>query len=308
MRLSIFILDNIETILQEWQEFAATLVRAEHRTDRVVLRDHANKMLNTIAADLACPQTIYEQSEKSKGHDELPLKETPAETHGAERLALGFTLTEAMSEYQALRASVTRLWEQALGNKPIPNIAFDDLIRFNEAIDQAISESITSYSFEKEQQTRVFDTILSSSPDLSFTTDLDGRLSYANKALIELLQLPVNEITGKSCFYLDRPTGAELQRQIQQVISTKVKLHGEMPYMAPSGQRKFYDYIFVPVLNKEGAVEAVAGTARDITKRKATEERNWRKANYDLLTGLPACGKSHSFLRPRNGYCCASRR
>ena len=287
MRLSNFIIENIETILQEWEEFAATLVPAEHKTDRVILRDHAKKMLNTIAADLDRPQTPHEQSEKSKGHDDSPAKETPAETHGAERLALGFSLNEAMSEYRALRASVTRLWEEALGNKPVPNIAFDDLIRFNEAIDQAISESVTSYSFEKEQQTRVFDTILSSSPDLSFTVDLDGRLAYANKALIELLEHPLNEIVGKSCFYLDRPTAAELQRQIQQVISTKVKFHGEMPYTAPSGQRRFYDYIFVPALNREGAVEAVAGTARDITKRKATEERNWQKANYDLLTGLP---------------------
>jgi len=288
MRLSSFIIENIETILQEWEEFAATLVPAAQKNNDVMLRDHANKMLRTIAADLARPQTAHEQAEKSKGHDDSPsAKETPAEAHGAERLALGFSLNEAMSEYRALRASVTRLWEEALRNSPVPNTAFGDLIRFNEAIDQAISESVTSYSFEKEQQARVFDTILSSSPDLSFTVDLDGRLAYANKALIQLLELPLNEIVGKHCFYLDRPTAAELQRQIQQVIITKVKFHGEMPYTAPSGQRRFYDYIFVPAFNKEGAVEAVAGTARDVTKRKAAEERNWHKANYDMLTGLP---------------------
>ena len=288
MRLSNFIIENIETILQEWEEFAATLVPAAQKHNRVMLRDHANKMLRTIAADLARPQTAHEQAEKSKGHDDSPAAEdTPAETHGAERLALGFSLDEAMSEYRALRASVTRLWEEALRNKPMPNTAFEDFIRFNEAIDQAISESVASYSFEKEQQTRVFDTILSSSPDLSFTIDLDGRLAYANKALIELLGLPLNEITGKPCFYLDRLTATELQRQIQQVISTKVKFNGEMPYAALSGPRRVYDYIFVPVLNKEDAVEAVAGTARDITKRKAVEEGNWEKANYDVLTGLP---------------------
>ena len=288
MRLSSFIIENIETILQEWEEFAATLVPAAQKNNRVMLRDHANKMLRTIAADLARPQTAYEQAEKSKGHDDSPaVKETPAEAHGAERLASGFSLNEAMSEYRALRASVTRLWEQALRKTAAPSTAFDDLIRFNEAIDQSISESVTSYSFEKEQQARVFDTILSSSPDLSFTVDLDGRLAYANKALIQLLGLPLDEIVGRHCYYLDRPTAAELQRQIQQVITAKAKFRGEMPYTAPSGERRFYDYIFVPALNKEDAVEAVAGTARDITKRKAAEERNWQKANYDVLTGLP---------------------
>ncbi|MFC6518913.1 diguanylate cyclase domain-containing protein [Undibacterium arcticum] len=44
---------------------------------------------------------------------------------------------------------------------------------------------------------------------------------------------------------------------------------------------------FVPAVDKEGVVEAVAGTARNITERKAAEEKNWQRANYDLLTGLP---------------------
>src|ERR1700694_4285711 len=157
VRLSIFILKNIETILQEWEKFAATLVPAEHKMDRVMLRDHVKRMLETIAADLARPQTAHEQAKKSKGHDDPPArKETAAETHGAERLELGFSLNEAMSEYRALRASVTRLWQEAHISKPVPKIVLEDLIRFNEAIDQAISESVTSYSFEKEQQTRVF--------------------------------------------------------------------------------------------------------------------------------------------------------
>ncbi|WP_229458866.1 GGDEF domain-containing protein [Massilia glaciei] len=43
----------------------------------------------------------------------------------------------------------------------------------------------------------------------------------------------------------------------------------------------------MPVLDEQGRVEAVAGTARDITERKANEERVRRSANYDSLTGLP---------------------
>jgi PAS domain S-box-containing protein len=177
--------------------------------------------------------------------------------------------------------------KEAGGKKPVPSKAINDLIRFSEAIDQAISESVTSYSFEKEQQTRVFDTILSSSTDLSLTFDLEGRFAYANKALIEFLKLPLDKIVGKTFVDLELPAAAELQRQIQAVMSTKEKVHGEMPYTTASGEWRFYDYIFVPVLNKEGAVEAVAGTIRDITERKLAEDKNWQKANYDLLTGLP---------------------
>jgi len=53
MRLASFIIENIETILQEWEEFAATLVPAAQKDNGVMLRDHANKMLRAIAADLA---------------------------------------------------------------------------------------------------------------------------------------------------------------------------------------------------------------------------------------------------------------
>lgn len=288
MRLSKYIIENLECILQEWEEFAATLVPAGQKFDKVLLRDHVKQMLEAIAADLAQPQTTQEETEKSKGHNDLsPQHESAASTHGTERLALGFSLNAAMAEYRALRASVTRLWQKTFSNIPVPIEVIDDLVRFNEAIDQAINESITSYSFEKDQQTRVFDTILSSSPDLSFTYDLDGKFTYANKALIELFELPQDEIVGQNHFDLDLENPDELQREIRHVISTKEQFRGEMSYSRPSGEPQFYEYILVPVLNNEGAVEAVAGTTRNITERKATEDKNWRNANFDLVTGLP---------------------
>lgn len=288
MRLSDFIRENLERILQEWEEFAATLVPAEQKMDKVMLRDHLKQMLEAIVLDLAQPQTAHEKSEKAKGHsDSAPEDETAASTHGTERLASGFSLNAAMAEYRALRASVTRLWQEELANKPLPSTAMSDLVRFNEAIDQSINESVTSYSFEKEQQTRVFDTILSSSPDLSFTFELDGKFAYANKALTELLALSTDEILGKNHLDLKLPNASELQREIQQVITSKKQFRGEMDYPTASGQTAFYDYILVPAFNQTGEVEAVAGTARNITERKASEDLNWQRANYDVLTGLP---------------------
>lgn len=126
-----------------------------------------------------------------------------------------------MAEYRALRASVTRLWQKSLSNKPISDATICDLIRFNEAVDQAINESVTSYSFEKEQEVRVFDTILSSSPDLSFTFSLDGRFAYANKALLELFGLTPDKMIGKRFLDLGLPNAGELQYHLDRVISTK---------------------------------------------------------------------------------------
>ena len=287
MRLAEFILNDIESILKEWENFAATLIPAEQSMDKVTLRDHVQKMMETIAADLAKPETEDEEIQKSKGNNPLDGKKTPAATHGSERLALGFSLNAAVAEYRSLRASVTRLYQKSLLNKPVPDTVISDLIRFNEAIDQSITESVTSYSFEKEQQMRVFDTILSSLPDISFTCTLDGRLAYVNKALIELFQLPPDKLLSKSFIELGMPNGADLQRQIGLVVNTKKQFRGEMSYKTRSGKWEFYDYIFVPALDDKGMVEAIAGTAHNITDRKVMEDQHWHDANYDLLTGLP---------------------
>ena len=291
MSLSNFLLEHTDAILEEWMAFASTLAPPKYKFDRTMLLDHARHMLEAIAADLATPESAFEQAQKSKGlgagPQALHARATAASQHGMARMLSGFSLVAAVSEYRALRASVTRLWERVPENQPMPPAGVIDLIRFNEAIDQALSESVTSYYFEKEQKNRVFDAILSSTPDLSFTFDLDGRFTYANKAFLELVGRPLHELLEKNYQDLDFPNAAEKDRLVQLVIHSMQHVRGEMRYTLPSGQEDLYEYIFVPVIGDDGQVEAVAGTSRNITDRKAEELRNWRLANFDPLTGLP---------------------
>ena len=67
---------------------------------------------------------------------------------------------------------------------------FNDLVRFNEAIDQSLNESIVSYSSTNEQQVHHLATMLSSAPDLSYIIDLNGVLLYVNEAMSNLYQKP----------------------------------------------------------------------------------------------------------------------
>lgn len=285
MLLSKFILDNLETILQEWEDFACSLLPTDHGLNQVELRDHAKKMLQDIAKDLAQPETEEQEIAKSTGQNDS--KHTAATEHGKERLGLGFSLDAALAEYRALRASVTRSWQKALIDQSLTAIAIADLIRFNEAIDQLINESATSYSGEKELQKRAFDAILSSLPNISFIVTLEGRFSYANKAAAELFALPADQLVGKNFVDLGLANAAELQQQIDVVIRTKKQSHGEMPHAAPGGQTEHYDYLFVPSFDAKGMVDAVAGTAHNVTERKRREDQNWHTANFDSLTGLP---------------------
>ena len=150
MRLNEFVLQNIEPILIEWETFAATLLPAAGGMNSLALRDHAQQILEAVAKDLASPQTRDAQSEKSKGRAPRlsGAPETAAQTHAVLRAQSGFDVNQLVAEYRALRASVLRLWLD--GNSPEAS-DLEDLVRFNEAIDQAIAESVSFFSAKVDQ-------------------------------------------------------------------------------------------------------------------------------------------------------------
>ena len=160
MRLADFILANRERILAEWEAFARTCAPSSGTMDVAALRDHADQMLTTIAADLSIPQGSQAQAEKSKGQapDADPAALTAAEEHGAGRAESGFSVAQMVAEYRALRASVIRLWTEAQGALAAEEV--QDLTRFNEAIDQALAESVTRYDEGVEQAKETFIAIL----------------------------------------------------------------------------------------------------------------------------------------------------
>lgn len=284
MRLADFIRTKIEPILQKWQEFALTIFPARYM-DKSELRDHAKAMLLTIAADLEQPQNKREQEAKSKGLESESTQQSAADEHGVDRLASGFSVIETISEFRALRASVIDLWTEATGT--LTEREIEDLMRFNEAIDQALTESLSSYAVEKELHTRLFGTILLASPDPIYVLDLDGRFIYANKATQELFALPQETLIGKNAFDLALPFAADLQQRLQHVIDTRKTDRGELSHVFAAGQGERFEYLLTPLLDEHDNIEAIVGISRDITERKIAEEKIWHNANYDLLTGLP---------------------
>lgn len=157
MRLADFIESRLDAIVREWDAFAATRVPASAKMDALALRDHAPQILRAIAADLRTPQTAPEQLAKS--HGLVPVvagaPHTAAEVHGTLRAQGGFSISQLVSEYRALRSSVLRLWALAGGSSELASAA-EDVMRFNEAIDQAIAESVDFYSQEVDRGRHLF--------------------------------------------------------------------------------------------------------------------------------------------------------
>lgn len=125
-----------------------------------------------------------------------------------------------------------------------------------------------------ERQRRLYEAILSNTPDLAYVFTLDYRFAYANDILLQMWGKTAEEAIGKTCLELGyEPWHAEMHNQeIDWIKENKMSLRGEVPFSGTFG-RRMYDYILVPVFGENGEVEAVAGTTRDITDRVEMEEK-----------------------------------
>ena len=98
-------------------------------------------------------QTGAQQQGKSKGAGDQGEAsnrvDKASELHGAGRVGSGFELWAVVAEYRALRASVLRLWRESGPNPDLNDI--DDVTRFNECIDQSLTESVRSYTAQVER-------------------------------------------------------------------------------------------------------------------------------------------------------------
>ena len=157
MRLGDFIRTELEKILASWDEFAGTVKHSGRALDPRELRDHAREILIAIADDIDEPQSAAQQVTKSRGlaqRDKLA-GDSAAETHADTRIVSGFAVDAMLTEYRALRASVLRLWAASEGAHTGPE-EVEQLTRFNEAVDQAITESVTRYVQQVERNTNLF--------------------------------------------------------------------------------------------------------------------------------------------------------
>jgi signal transduction histidine kinase len=151
MRLTDFIQRDLEAILIQWEAFAATLLPAAADMDSQALRDHAEQILRAVCKDLETSQNDEQRAQKSKGLAAGPIdaRNTAAEAHALLRAQGGFDVNQMTSEYRALRASVLHLWAKACEPS---DIFVPDMLRFNEAIDQAVAESVAVFNAQIEKE------------------------------------------------------------------------------------------------------------------------------------------------------------
>lgn len=206
-RLSLFIRANVEPILEEWEAFARSLPMGGEM-DVAALRDHAREMLGVIATDLETAQSPKQRDEKARGESDAPESDSgsepsAAEHHGAGRAERGFDVAQMVAEFRALRASVIRLWSKHLQSANLEDL--EDLTRFNEAVDQAIAESI-----------------------IRFTQDVDESKERFLAILGHDLRNPLGAIIMSSAFMLDTSTLGGPDRTLVERIASSARRMNQM--------------------------------------------------------------------------------
>ena len=159
MRLPQFLRENLESILIEFAAFVRTLVPSAGGMTDLALRDHAEDILLAIASDIETAQSESQRRTKSEGRaPAAACRETSATAHGVMRQMAGFDLNQVSGEYRALRATVLRLWKDSTDK--VDASVLEEMTRFNEAIDQALAESIAAYSARTAESRDLFLAVL----------------------------------------------------------------------------------------------------------------------------------------------------
>lgn len=281
MRLSELITTKMEDILTIWEHDARGSL-PQHDLSREAVRDHIEQILLGIAARIDQRGDVRE--ELSEFNVDLPDSQLYAGIHGHERYELGIETFQVAQEFRALRMTVVELWGHCNG----PDSAdFSDLIRFNYEIDRVLEKSIERLTQEKEKQSRLYKTILSSLPDPCYILSLGGDFRYVNAAMAELCGLPAEQMVGRSFSQAPLPAANIDQQELQRIVSGQEYRWQEVEIEAADGGVHNFETVHIPVRDERGEPEAISGIAHDVTFRKDSEVQAWRHANFDPVTGLP---------------------
>lgn len=155
MTLADFIEANLASLVQDWAEYAEAIGPKDHSLSAAQFREMGEDILRAIAGDMRDPQSAAEQKAKSRGsRDPAAAFNVTAGHHADVRAAQGFNVNGVVAEFRALRATVLQRWE---GHAPASSVeALREVSRFNEAIDQALAESVRAYTIRVEHSRDLF--------------------------------------------------------------------------------------------------------------------------------------------------------
>lgn len=129
-------------------------------------------------------------------------------------------------------------------------------------------------------------------------TDAAGRILTVNPAFSLLSGYTEQEVIGRRSYELTAGReGVEFFARMTNTIRETGQWDGEVWHRHKDGTEYLAEIRFDTVHDDFGQPFRYVALLSDVTEKKASEERIWRQANFDTLTGLPNRRMFHERLR-----------
>jgi PAS domain S-box-containing protein len=240
-----FILRHRDDLIDEWHARVRSLKPAQDLSVPALV-DHVPEILSAIAERLRA------------GGDETELGGLP-DMHAMDRLVRGFDLGAVLAEYTILRRCIHDPWERHVG----PTAVVPELRKLDDAIDESISHTATTYAAIRERTLRALDRI---SEAALGTTDVD-------KFLERLIQATLETTASVDSVMILLRDGDLLRVR----ASVGIEAHANRSYTVPIGQG------FAGTIAAENAPRFVRSAAND----PLVTSQALRDAGVRALYGVP---------------------
>ena len=221
MRFSVFIKENLNAIVADWEAFAKKLP-AGRTMSALALRDHSREILLAIAQDMELQQTDRERAEDAQ--DIIATEESTtsaAAEHGALRQMAGFDLVQLFAEFRAMRASVMAFWQRSDAAQSGAS-AIEEITRFNEGMDKALAQSVQRYSSEVGASRDMFLAVLGH--------DLRGPLSGIDMSAMLLAKPDLADAARQQASARIKRASRDMKRLITDLLEyTRTRLGAGIP-------------------------------------------------------------------------------
>ena len=179
---------------------------------------------------------------------------------------------------------------------------------------QAISHDITERKKTEEelkQKSEQQDALLSSIPAFVYYKDTESKLIAANKAFSKMVNVPMDQLVGKTAYDLFPKEQAEHFHIDDKMVmeSGKSIINIEEKFTDAEGEIRWASTSKIPYFGDKGQVTGMVGITNDITERKKAEEET-KKAKVQMENYLDIAGtmlattddKENITLMNKKGY------